>query len=120
MLTPATPASLAGAAGVLKKSLDNRPEETTKLEETAEPEETRPANHGVEGGSILTLRALDYHALLPPEDITEEVVVPITPSESLSLVVEYNQDNARKNSSKESLGRSTGVHKTSRLCAATA
>ena len=47
-----------------------KPEETTELEETTEPEETSPAEHEVEGGAILTLRALDDRPVLPENTTT--------------------------------------------------
>ena len=43
----------------------------------------------MEGWAILTLRELNDHAV-PPEDTTEETVVPIMPSEPLPLMVEPN------------------------------
>ena len=70
------------------------PGETTELEKTSKPEETAK----MEETAILTFRALDNCAAIP-ENTTEEAVMPITPSESLTLVIELNQDNAQNSRS---------------------
>ena len=54
------------------------------------------AEHKVEGEAVLLLKTFDDGRAVLSEDITEEAVVLFVSSESLPLVVEFNQDTAQK------------------------
>ena len=82
--TDAAKAYLAAAANI-----DDIPSAITSSAEVA-------AEHKIEGEAVLLLKTFDDGRAVLAEDITEEAVAAFVASESLPLVVDFNQQTARK------------------------
>ena len=82
--TDAAKAYLAAAANI-----DDIPFAITSSAEVA-------AEHKIEGEAVLLLKTFDDGRAVLAEDITEEAVAAFVASESLPLVVDFNQETAQK------------------------